>query len=83
MGLEGTTCGRGGTIRLEMKYLSNTGHNYGVPTQPPDIDPDMLLPGKTQIQIKIMQSVTIVVRRNYAVVTGFRRGVSKKYLRRT
>ena len=36
------------------KYLLNTGHNYVAPTQPPDMDPDMLIPGKTQIQIKIM-----------------------------
>ena len=59
------------------KYLLNTGHNYVAPTQPPDMDPDMLIPGKTQIQIKIMQSATIVAKRNYAVVVGFRRGVSK------
>ena len=36
------------------KYLLNTGHNYVAPTKPPDMDPDMLVPGKTQIQIKIM-----------------------------
>ena len=59
------------------KYLSNTGHNYSIPTQPPDINPDVLLPDKTQIQIKKMQSATMVAKRNYAVVTGFRRGVSK------
>ena len=41
-------------IHRAVKYLSNTEHNYVTPTQPPDIDPDMLLPEKTQIQIKIM-----------------------------
>ena len=41
------------TVQLST-YLSNTGHNYVAPTQPPNMDPDMLIPGKTQIQIKIM-----------------------------
>ena len=31
------------------KYLSNTGHNYDAPSQPPYMDPDMQIPGKTQI----------------------------------
>ena len=53
------------------KYLSNTGHNYVTPSQPPDMDPDMLIPGKTQIQIKIMQSATIIAKCNYVVVMGF------------
>ena len=61
------------------KYLLNTGHNYVAPTQPPDMDPDMLIPGKTQIQIKIMQSATIVAKRNYAGVLGFKRGVSENF----
>ena len=64
-------------IQGAAKYLLNTGHNYVASTQPPDMDPDMLVPGKTQIQIKIMQSATIVAKRNYAVVSGFRRGVSE------
>ena len=41
------------------------------------MDPDMLIPGKTQIQIKIMQSVTIVSKHNYTVLMGFRTGVSE------
>ena len=59
------------------KYLLNTGHIYVAPTQPPDMDPDMLIPGKTQLQIKIMHSATILAKRNYAVVLGFRAGVSE------
>ena len=39
----------------------------------------MLIPGKTQIQIKNMQSATIVAKRNYAIVSGFRRGVGKDF----
>ena len=61
------------------KYLLDTGHNYVAPTQSPDMDPDMLIPGKTQIQIKIMQNATIVAKRNYAVVSGFRRGVCDNF----
>ena len=53
------------------KYLSNRGHNFVAPSQPPHMDPVMLIPGKTQIQIKIMQSAT------YAVVMGFRREVNE------
>ena len=37
----------------------------------------MLIPCKTQIQIKIMQSAIIVAKCNYKVLMGFRRGVSK------
>ena len=65
-------------ISVTAKYLY-TGHNYVAPTQPPDMDPDMLIPSKTQIQIKIMQSATIVANRNYAVVSGFRRGVCDNF----
>ena len=68
-----------GEIHGAAKYLLNTGHNYVAPTQPPDMDPDMLILGKTQIQIKMMQSATIVAKHNYAVVLGFRRGVSEKF----
>ena len=59
------------------KYLSNRGHNFVAPSQPPHMDPVMLIPGKTQIQIKIMQSAVIVAKRDYVVVMGFRRGISR------
>ena len=62
------------------KYLSNTGHNYVTPSQPPYMNSDMLIPGKTQMKIKIIQSMTIVAKHNYAGVMGFTRGSVRTFV---
>ena len=64
-------------IQSTTKYLSNTGNNYVIPTIPPDLDPNILLPDTTQIQVKVTQNESIVKKRNYTVVEGFRQGVVK------
>jgi hypothetical protein len=64
-------------IQGEDKYLANTGFEYVSPTRPPDLDPRILLPNQLQTQIKILQSESVILKRDYAVVKGFRRGIGE------
>jgi len=57
------------------QYLATTGNNYVTPTQPADIDPEILINGTTQVRVKVLQERTIVSKRDWAVVKGFRKGV--------
>ena len=58
------------------QYLTTRGKNYVTPTQPDDIDPEILVNGTTQVRVKVLQERTIVAKRYWVVVKGFRRGVS-------
>ena len=40
------------------------------------IYPEMLVNGTTQLAVKVLQTKTVVKKRNYVVVMRFRRGVS-------
>jgi hypothetical protein len=64
-------------IQGEDKYQNNTGFEYVSPTRPPDLDPRILLPNQNQTQIKILQSESVILKRDYAVVQGFRRGIGE------
>jgi hypothetical protein len=64
-------------IQGEDKYRNNTGFEYVSPTRPPDLDPRILLPNQNQTQIKILQSESVILKRDYAVVQGFRRGIGE------
>ena len=53
-------------------------HAAAVPyaLSPDNIDPEILVDGTTQVRVKVLQERTIVAKRDWAVVKGFRRGVS-------
>ena len=53
------------------QYLTTTANNYVTPTQPDDIDPEILVNGITQVRVKVLQERTIVAKRDWAVVKEF------------
>ena len=61
------------------QYLATAGETYVIQTKPDDIDPNVLVNETTQVRVKVLQARTIVKKRDWAVVVGFRKSVSDNF----
>ena len=66
-------------IEKTIQYLATTGETHIIPTKLDNIDPDVLVNGTTQTWVSVLQARMIDKKRNRAVVSGFRKGVSNNF----